>query len=465
MIRHVSWRALPLALLLVWAPLPFGSVSPAASQALFLLTALVAAGALLLPAPEAAGTLQAPPWPRFVAASLAALLAIGALAFVQSIAWTAGVARTIAPALATYAEGGAALVDPGATLARAPLSLAPHSSRAAAFDWWLPLLAAIAALRLGASRRVRRLLLGALVAAAAIEIAIGVELWITRSNSLWGVTLAPFPGRLRGSFVNPNHLSLFLEIALVAIFAWLWWTVRRYWVSARRAEERLLRVGPAALAFLFVFAGIALTASRAGILAAIAALAVQGMLVGSRRGRTWVLATGLGAALVGIGFVLVVGVEGALGRLVSTPLGELGGGSRLQAALATLDLWRISPVTGVGLGAFRAAFPLVQPESLAGLWRHAHSDWVELLATAGVVGMGLLLFGLWSYVRRLRLVLADGESSEERAAGVAAAGALVVVGLHSFADFGLTMPANALTLAVVLGAAAAARTRAAAAKG
>ena len=56
-------------------------------------------------------------------------------------------------------------------------------------------------------------------------------------------------------------------------------------------------------------------------------------------------------------------------------------------------------------------------------------------------------------------MLNDGEGSEERAAGIAAAGALVTVGLHSFVDFGLTMPANALALAVLLGAAAAARTK------
>jgi hypothetical protein len=55
-------------------------------------------------------------------------------------------------------------------------------------------------------------------------------------------------------------------------------------------------------------------------------------------------------------------------------------------------------------------------------------------------------------------VVVRGKRSEDRAAGIAAAGALVAVGLHSFADFGLTMPANAFALAVVVGAALGAET-------
>ena len=94
----------------------------------------------------------------------------------------------------------------------------------------------------------RRTLGGALLLAAMVQVVIGVAQWISRSNTLWGVTILDVGTRLRGSFVNPNHLALFLEIALAVAFAWLWWAVRRTYLDSGRAEQRLLTVGPPAFA-------------------------------------------------------------------------------------------------------------------------------------------------------------------------------------------------------------------------
>ena len=153
----------------------------------------------------------------------------------------------------------------------------------------------------------------------------------------------------------------------------------------------------------------------------------------------------------------LLGAEGTFARLTASSIDELGGGYRVEAAGATFDLFRRFPLTGSGLGTFQAAFPLVQPPTIPGFWRHAHADWIEFLATTGVLGALILAAGLFFYGRRLRQVIRHGERSEDRAAGLAALGALVAVAIHSCADFGLTMPANALALAVVAGAAGATR--------
>jgi O-antigen ligase len=131
----------------------------------------------------------------------------------------------------------------------------------------------------------------------------------------------------------------------------------------------------------------------------------------------------------------------------------------LQEYGADLALWRRFPVTGSGLGTFRDAFPLVQPPDLRGTWWHPHSDLLEVLVTAGVVGVALAAGGLWGLTARLATVLREGGRSEDRAAALAAFGILVSVALHESFDFGLSMPGNAVTLAVLLGAAATARTR------
>ncbi len=323
----------------------------------------------------------------------------------------------------------------------------------------------LAAAWIGASRRVRRTLFGALLLAATVQVVIGVAQWISRSNTLWGVTVLSVGSRLRGSFVNPNHLALFLEIALAVAFAWLWWAVRRTLLGGvgadgGRAEDRLLAVGPPAVVFLAIFGGLVLTGSRAALLSVIIAMGVQGIVIsggGSRRGRKWILAGGLAVGVAGAAAIAALGAEGAFTRLTASSIDELGGGYRIEAAGATFDLFRLFPWTGSGLGTFQAAFPLVQPATIPGFWRHAHADWIEYLATTGILGALLLGTGLFFYGRRLRRVVLYGERSEGRAAGLAALGALVAVGIHSFADFGLTMPANAFALAVVAGAAGATR--------
>src|SRR6185295_13023513 len=102
------------------------------------------------------------------------------------------------------------------------------------------------------------------------------------------------------------------------------------------------------------------------------------------------------------------------------------------------ELWGRFPVTGSGLGTFRDAFPLVQPPDLQGTWWHPHSDLLEILATAGLVGVALVAVGLAALVRQLEAVLAAGARSEDRAAALAAFGILTSLGLHEVLDFGLT---------------------------
>jgi O-antigen ligase len=219
------------------------------------------------------------------------------------------------------------------------------------------------------------------------------------------------------------------------------------------------------LVWSVLFAGVAFSGSRAGLAATVGATVVQGLLVASvawRRSRAsglaWAL-SGAAVAVVGVTVVVLIGMEQGLGRLAATSAYDLTWSARLDAYGATLALWRRFPWLGSGLGTFIDTFPMVQPGHLEELWRHAHNDALELLATAGLVGAALAAAGSVLLVRRLVLVLRQGSRTEDRAAAVAALGALAAVCAHELLDFGLTMPANGVALTVVLGAASAARLR------
>jgi O-antigen ligase len=124
---------------------------------------------------------------------------------------------------------------------------------------------------------------------------------------------------------------------------------------------------------------------------------------------------------------------------------------------ASLELWRRFPVTGTGLGTFEDAFPAVAPAGLTKVvWNRAHNDPVELLVTGGVAGLGLGMLAMASLLWPIWRLTRHCPRSEDRAAGLAALGALGAAGFHELLDFGLVIPANHLALLVILGSAAAA---------
>jgi O-antigen ligase len=452
MIRH-SERLLTalLALALAFAPLAFGGVTAWADSTLRALAFL--ALALAAVAVESPGALRPAAVP---AASLAAFALLGAL---QAAPLPAGLAALLSPGHAALeGEAARALAGPSTSPIVPRLTLAAASTRSAALGWAAVAGAFVAAAAAGRRRELRRALAGAVLAGGLFQVFFGARDWFARSTTLWGVELHASATRLRGTFVNPNHLALYLEMALPLAFAWGWWAVRRA-AGEAQPERRLLLVAPPALVWLTLFAGLSFSGSRGGLLAAAAAVTAQGLLAARGRGRWWLAPAGAVAALAGAALVAAIGLREGLGRLLSTSASDVSLGARLQEYGLVLGLWARFPVTGSGLGTFREAFPLVQAPGLEGTWWHPHDDFLEVLATAGLLGMALLAAGLWGLGRRLGEVLRDGGRSEDRAAGLAALGLLASVAVHETLDFGLSMPGNAFTLAVLLGAATLARTR------
>jgi O-antigen ligase len=448
MIRH-SGAALTalLAALLLWAPLPFGGVTSWAAASLETL----AFGAFAL----AMAAVDRPADLRPAALPAAALAAVAGLGMLQALPWPHWLVALLSPSHARLHDHAAALVGASAA-GPARLSLAPAATWDAALVWGAAAACLLAGGVAGRRRLRRRWLAGTVLAAALVQVFLGARNANAGQRTLWGVEVPITAARLRGTFFNPNHLAVYLEIALALAFAWGFWAARRA-RAAVSLERRVLSLAPPILVWLTLFAGLTFTASRGGLAAALAALVVQGVLLASVQRRWGLAMVGLAAAAAGIAAALAMGLRAGPARMLATMPFDVSLGARRQAWSATLGLWQSFPITGTGLGTFRDAFTLEQPASLDGTWWHAHSGPLELLATTGPIGPLLVAVGLVALVRQLLLVLRRGRRSEDRAAGLGALGAVAAVGLHECYDFGLTLPANALTLAVLAGAAASAR--------
>ncbi len=440
--------ALLLALLVLWAPLPAGSVTPGA-ELVFRLGALAAflAGAVT-PAPE---------WRRRRLLPAGALVGIALLGFVQSCGWPAGAEALVGEERARIQHEAAALTGADGGPRKLYLSLAPARSRSAALSWLAAAALLAAALLAGREPHARHGLAAALLAAALVQGVIGLaRLDLSSPAGLAGMLLRP-EGRLRGTFANPNHLSLFFEIAMAVAAAWLWWSTRR---PAGAAARRWLPGLAAAGVWAALLALVVLTGSRVGLVAAIFGGAVQSLLLlAAGRGRRAGAVVGL-VLVVGVGAVVTLASRVDIQRYATVSLFEDNLRGRLDVVPPALELWRRFPLTGTGLGTFEEAFPLViRPPMAAVSWNRAHNDPLELLVTGGLVGLALGLACVVLLLRRLWRVFRYSASDEDRAAAVAAMGALSAVGLHELMDFGLVIPANGLAMAVVLGTAAGRLTR------
>jgi tetratricopeptide (TPR) repeat protein len=126
--------------------------------------------------------------------------------------------------------------------------------------------------------------------------------------------------------------------------------------------------------------------------------------------------------------------------------------TRLRYAKTSLQVLRDFPLLGTGWGTFGEAYRRYQDrQDTFVVIDHAHHDWVELGAEMGVLGLGLIivsfLFCLGYFIRLWR----ERKNSFSVGIGLGGMGAMVSLALHSFTDFNMHIPANALLLSLVIG--------------
>lgn len=441
-----------LAAILLLAPLPFGSVTLGWATVLRIGTFAALCLAMLTTAPHR--RLRRLRWP------VALIVALGAMGLLQTLHWPEGVIRFLSPRHLDLFARASEILEATSPPVMPSLTLSVADTRTAALCWLWAAAALATAAWAGLDRRRRRILGIILVGSAFGQVVFGIPLWLSRSTTIWGLEVAGDATRLRGTFVNADHLALFLELALAVCFAWGWWSFRRT-QHERSLDRRFLVVLAPTFVGMVLFVGLALTGSRAGLAAALVALSGQGLLLALADKNWRLLPIGVVTAVAGLAAIVLLSAGQGFSRWIATSSYELTWSSRRFVYAETLDLWTRFPVLGTGLGSFEEAFPLVQSSRTSGFsWAHAHNAPLELLATTGLLGLAMVLVAFLATLSRLTGIHLRGYRTEDRATALAATGALMAVTFHEMFDFGTTIPANALALAVIVGAALGARTRA-----
>jgi O-antigen ligase len=332
-------------------------------------------------------------------------------------------------------------LEPGTRLA-----LAPYGTETA-LAWLLPAVALfLATLTFDATQRLR--LVAIFIGVTLVAIVLGVAQLAGGVDSPLYFYAMTNNGSAVGFFANRNHFASQLAVALpfLMIGTATWWTLRR------DADESawLWLVAGIGLSVLVILA-LALVQSRAGLLLGMVGIAlVLPALLGTRRRRGT-------KRLVAVSFALgmLVSVQfalfGVLQRFEVDPLED----ARFRFAGLTMQAAQEHAPLGAGLGAFRRAFEPYDVESPMNVYiNHAHNDYAELWLEARWLALALalplaiaFLAGAWRAWRR------HDEGPRERLLARAASIGLLLLALHSFADYPLrtsAMLATAGLLAALL---------------
>lgn len=268
----------------------------------------------------------------------------------------------------------------------------------------------------------------------------GVLQDLTPNGKLYWVKEMRYGGNSFGPYVNRNHFAGLMELlipvglAMVAV------------PGVRRQQLPLV-----ALLAAIPVGALLMSGSRGGIVAFGGELLVLIVLLWFRGGQRKQLLTIVGALVLACGLVAWLGMGDVIRRFSLMRNAEVSESGRVSMTRGAYHVFLDHPFVGTGVGTIISVYPAYETSYDSTIVDHVHNDHFELLAETGSVGalcwlafiallLGFGLKNLWaqrdSAVRALQL------------------GALVgCVGLliHSFADFNLHIPANALLFYLLAG--------------
>jgi len=301
-------------------------------------------------------------------------------------------------------------------------------------------------------------LINVIICVAVASAVFGIIRQAIQSDLGFGLPLLK-PAQGYGQFVNKNHFAFLMEMAFGLALGML--------IAGRITREWVLFY---AASLVPIWTALVLSNSRGGILAMLAQLAIATLLLGmassrSRRARSrlikvtssWPARTALLIVLlsgVSIGTVWVGGdrlasqIE-AVSNEFDPAAATRYGSSRTEIWKATWRLFLEHPMAGVGLGGYWVAISAYHDSAGRQIPQEAHSDYLELLVSGGLIGFAL---GVWASIAVLFRASKNLNSPDQFRRTITYAAILGITGvaIHSLVDFGLHMIVNALIFTALI---------------
>jgi O-antigen ligase len=278
--------------------------------------------------------------------------------------------------------------------------------------------------------------------------------WFSEQIRTWYLKPGAVYLKGHGIFLNGNHLAWFLNV--MSFFA--------LGIACLGRCAVWMKVVFAYLAAVCV-AGTVLTLSRGGMVGLCTGMAVFLLLslfavgIGARDRRIVILLVTLAAVATGLvgGYFLFsesATVQARMSRIAEDTY-------RTALFPAALRQTQLAPLTGTGAGSFTQLSRRLRDYNSDSDDTFAHNDWAQTMSDFGFIGLvavgGMLLVngrsGFFGFVNalRLRMSVSSRPQSNSAAFTMGALSALAACAAHSFFDFNMQIPANALLAAACAG--------------
>jgi O-antigen ligase len=250
-------------------------------------------------------------------------------------------------------------------------------------------------------------------------------------DKIYGI-YAPRTATPFGSFVNRHNFAAIIEMSMSVPLGMIF-------AGAVRRDKRLLYV----VAVVLMGSALLLSGSRGGLIALIAEIILLVILTTRTKGFKNILVKGglsLLLVVAAVGGAIFVGGDTSLTRFSDAAVSNDVTSNRTQIWGVTLKLIADYLPLGAGLGAYPSAY--TKFDTMAGQFRieHAHNDYLQIVADAGVVGLVIGGLFLYLFIRRGRQNMRTTNTFRRGIAMGVFAGCFAIL-VHSMFDFVLHITA------------------------
>lgn len=357
-----------------------------------------------------------------------------------------------------WSEAAKLLGAPGQLALHPAISVNPEASVAGAVRLTGYGLVFVLCYQFAASERRAASLLALITAAGTAYALYGIGLELSGSDYVLWYIRDFEPGNLSSTFPNRNAFADYAALCLICGCALLYRgklrqeDLSRGWQRAAVAVSLfyLRRNGWVMYASAILFAAILMTHSRGGLIVTVVALIMfAACATGSALNRRSAV---IGAAVIAVSAVTLFGVAGGN---TSERFAKIESASfeRMEIFRLTIDAIGERPLLGTGLGTFSDIFAVHRTETLLPQIDFAHNSYLENAMEMGLPAASAFYAGLMVlFVFFVRSLRHNRQAHPYPALGIAA---MTVAFFHSLFDYAAQFPAVAITLAAILGIAAA----------
>ncbi len=262
--------------------------------------------------------------------------------------------------------------------------------------------------------------------------------------------IRPTKGTAFGPFINRNHFAGYMEMLIPLPVALIITRVIR--------KDLWLLYGFAAV---LMCVAVVVSLSRGGMISVAAGLLFMAILKSRLRNqrqakeatskpRVFLKRAAATLAITGLLFAGIVWLDAK--QVLQRAADTLGGATTTQEDFLSRSwIWRdtgamirAQALFGVGIGAYEKVFPIYGSNTSNYIVvTHSHNDYLQVLADTGLIGGALMV---WFLMLLFRAMWQSVRSPDALLAGVAlgCSGGVFALLVHSFFDFNLQIPSNAL---------------------